>query len=169
MTSEKRAAAIAWLQDEIRSLQLAPTINGCDMKPEWVEQMEIMETCLEAVKVCSVDVNKTSPLTLDRLRELLEADRDGRCVVLWAAPGTKVFEIAKTCSCGGYEEKFKYFPCYSDCVSCCEECDASRAVNERMLLSFELKTPPYGLGKTVFLTREAAESALKGERDEQVP
>lgn len=51
MTPEKRAAAIAWLNDEIRSLRLAPTINGCDMKPEWAEQYDIMQTCLEAVKV----------------------------------------------------------------------------------------------------------------------
>lgn len=69
MTPEKRAAAIAWLQDEIRSLRLAPTINGCGPEP-WAEQLEIMQTCLEAVKVCSVDSNKTSPLTLEQLREM---------------------------------------------------------------------------------------------------
>lgn len=97
---------------------------------------------------------------LDRLKELVEADKDGRCVILWAAPGTKVFEIEKTCSCGGHEEKFKYFPHASECVSCWEECDASRAINARTLFSFELKTPPHGLGKTVFLTREDAEAAL---------
>ena len=50
MTPEKREAAIAWLNDEIRSLRLAPTINGCEMKPEWAEQYDIMQTCLEAVK-----------------------------------------------------------------------------------------------------------------------
>lgn len=69
MTPEKQKA-IAWLNDEIRSLRLAPTINGCGMKPEWAEQLEIMQTCLEAVKVCSVDTNKTSPLTLEQLREM---------------------------------------------------------------------------------------------------
>lgn len=52
MTPEQRDTAIAWLQDEIRSLRLAPTINGCDMKPEWEDMLEIMETCLEAVKAC---------------------------------------------------------------------------------------------------------------------
>lgn len=77
MTPEKRESAIAWLNDEIRSLRLAPTINGCDMKPEWAEQLEIMETCLEAVKVCSVDTNKTSPLTLEHLREM-----DGKAAYL---------------------------------------------------------------------------------------
>lgn len=77
MTPEKQAAAIAWLQDEIRSLRLAPTINGCDMKSEWAEQLEIMETCLEAIKGCFVDTNKTSPLTLEQLREM-----DGKAAYL---------------------------------------------------------------------------------------
>lgn len=49
MTNEKRETAIKWLQNEIRSLRLAPTINGCG--PEnWADLLEIMETCLEAVR-----------------------------------------------------------------------------------------------------------------------
>lgn len=84
MTPETRAAAIAWLNDEIRSLRLAPTINGCGMKPEWAEQYDIMQTCLEAVKKCDhnetemrpdriianhfVDPAKMVPLTLEQLR-----------------------------------------------------------------------------------------------------
>ena len=73
MTNEKRETAIKWLQNEIRSLRLAPTINGCG--PEnWADLLEIMETCLEAVKGCFVDTNKMSPLTLNQLREMLEND-----------------------------------------------------------------------------------------------
>lgn len=69
MTPEKRETAIKWLQNEIRSLRLAPTINGCG--PEnWADLLEIMETCLEAVKGCFVDTNKMSHLTLDQLREM---------------------------------------------------------------------------------------------------
>lgn len=69
MTNEKRETAIKWLQNEIRSLRLAPTINGCG--PEnWADLLEIMETCLEAVKGCFVDTNKMSPLTLNQLREM---------------------------------------------------------------------------------------------------
>lgn len=52
MTEEKRKKAIAWLDWEIRSLKRAPYINGCGMKPEWAEQLEIMETCMEAVRAC---------------------------------------------------------------------------------------------------------------------
>lgn len=69
MTNEKRETAIKWLQNEIRSLRLAPTINGCG--PEnWADLLEIMQTCLEAVKGCFVDTNKMSPLTLNQLREM---------------------------------------------------------------------------------------------------
>ena len=69
MTHEKRETAIKWLQNEIRSLRLAPTINGCG--PEnWADLLEIMETCLEAVRGYFVVVNKTSPLKLDQLREM---------------------------------------------------------------------------------------------------
>ena len=69
MTPEKRETAIKWLQNEIRSLRLAPTINGCG--PEnWADLLEIMETCLEAVSGYFVVVSKTSPLKLDQLREM---------------------------------------------------------------------------------------------------
>lgn len=69
MINEKRETAIKWLKNEIRSLRLAPTINGCG--PEnWADLLEIMQTCLEAVSGYFVVVNKTSPLKLDQLREM---------------------------------------------------------------------------------------------------
>ena len=64
MTNEKRETAIKWLQNEIRSLRLAPTINGCG--PEnWADLLEIMEICLEAVRG-----HGSEPLTLEQLREM---------------------------------------------------------------------------------------------------
>ena len=79
MTPEKRETAIKWLQEEIRSMRLAPKINGCG--PEnWAEQLEIMETCLEAVR------DHTDLLArCDRLEEAREnaneacAKWEGRC------------------------------------------------------------------------------------------
>lgn len=66
MTNEKRKTAIKWLQNEIRSLRLAPTINGCG--PEnWADLLEIMQTCLEAVRG-----HGSEPLTLEQLREMDE-------------------------------------------------------------------------------------------------
>lgn len=49
MNQERREKAIAWIKEEIRSLELAPQLNGCPMTPEWSEQLDIMRTCLEAV------------------------------------------------------------------------------------------------------------------------
>ena len=64
MTPENRKTTIEWLKEEIRSLHLAPKINGCG--PEnWADLLEIMETCLEAVRGYG-----TEPLTIEQLREM---------------------------------------------------------------------------------------------------
>lgn len=72
MTSDKRELAIKYLTEEIRSLRMAPQINGCG--PEnWAEQLEIMETCLEAVRSAHfADAGKMQPLTLEQLREMVD-------------------------------------------------------------------------------------------------
>lgn len=64
MTSDKREKAIKYLTEEIRSLRMAPQINGCG--PEnWAEQLEVMETCLEAVRG-----HGNQPLALEQLRKM---------------------------------------------------------------------------------------------------
>ena len=42
--------AIKFFKDEIRRLELAPEINGCEMTEEWKEQMEICETAKSALE-----------------------------------------------------------------------------------------------------------------------
>lgn len=80
---------------------------------------------------------------LSRLRALVQADRDGRCVVLPCKIGTTVYSvrharvpdkdlIGSHIECSVVSQKFQLI--HTDCI-----------------------------GKTVFLTREAAEEALKGE------
>ena len=70
-------------------------------------------------------------IPLDRLRELVRADRDGRCVVLPCNLGDHIYRVV-----AGYIFEGIFF------IE-----DAPR------------------LGKNVFLTREDAEAALKGEQD----
>ena len=81
---------------------------------------------------------------LDRLRELAQADRDGRCVVLPCKQGDTVWRI-----CGPKGRKF---------------------VAERKVVSVTMYEPGRfaiftncddWLGETVFLTQEEAESKLK--------
>lgn len=91
---------------------------------------------------------------LDRLRELVEADRDGRCVVLPCKVGEKVFRLGasicmwrETDHCDEYCNGYEYRDCWEGC----------RAVLED---KFSLGDLPL-FGKNVFITREAAEAALK--------
>ena len=71
MTSDKREKAIKYLTEEIRSLRLAPKINGCSMTPEWAEQISVLETCLEAVRAYHIgEDTEMVPLTLEQLREM---------------------------------------------------------------------------------------------------
>ena len=86
---EKRETAINWLKEEIRSLRRAPEINGCG--PEnWADLLEIMETCLEAVKNHFHDLTKMVPLTLEQLREM-----DGKPVWIVEAPYWGNWELSE--------------------------------------------------------------------------
>lgn len=90
MTSDKREKAIKYLTEEIRSLRMAPKINGCG--PEnWAEQLEVMETCLEAVRsVHFADAGKMQPLTLEQLREM-----DGQPVWIVEQPDWGHWELSE--------------------------------------------------------------------------
>lgn len=85
MTNEAKERAIRWLAEEVRLLKLAPKVNGCE-PDNWAEQLEVMETCLEAVRAAEVAgkenrtptihddhfraVTKMAKLTLDQLRNM---------------------------------------------------------------------------------------------------
>lgn len=92
----------------------------------------------------------------DHLRELAEADKDGRCVVLPCKVGQRVFALLDT-------DKH---------ISECEVKQIGMG-NEIGFIGLEpigARGREYGValngfGKTVFLTREAAEKALEGIKD----
>ena len=43
-------AAIKFAENQIKSLELAPKINGCEMKEWWKKQIEIWETAISALE-----------------------------------------------------------------------------------------------------------------------
>ena len=97
---------------------------------------------------------------LDELREMVQARREGRCVVLPVKSGTTVYYLgASICKwreldkCDEYCDGWQYGDCY----------EGERAVREK---KFSISDLPC-IGKTVFLTREEAEAALRREQDEQ--
>lgn len=103
---------------------------------------------------------------LDRLREIVDADRDGRCVVL---PCKDWLDII-------FGDQEVFYGIDTDYLECpireisvdCTWCDGWKTVvlkgyDEN---GFDWEFSPEDIGKRVFLTREAAEAALKGEKDD---
>ena len=77
-------------------------------------------------------------MTLMRLRELAEADKDGRCVVLPCKVGDTIWRLKRT---------FETYP------------DKSKPYTEA---DGFLLQDIWNVGKNVFMTREEAEKALQG-------
>lgn len=90
-------------------------------------------------------------IPLDRLRELVEADREGRCVVL----PCRRWDILWT---------YRNYPSlgvYSFTVTDISTLNGRTMLNTDILGVIDSRD----VGKTVFRTREAAEAALKGWQD----
>jgi len=90
----------------------------------------------------------------DRLRELAQAEKTGRLVVLPCKVGDTVYRVgASICKwreidhCDEYCDGWQYRDCW----------EGTRAVLEEKFSLCDLES----IGKTVFLTREAAEAALE--------
>ena len=93
-------------------------------------------------------------VTPGRLRELAQAEKEGRLVVLPCKVGDTVYRVgASICKwreidhCDEYCDGWQYRDCW----------EGTRAVLEEKFSLCDLES----IGKTVFLTREAAEAALK--------
>ena len=95
---------------------------------------------------------------LDRLKELAEADREGRCVVLPCKIGDTVYEIQME----KITEKTIISIPFLLSKSVNHLC--LHAINNRDALT---TIDTENLGKTVFLTREEAEAALKKMKGEE--
>lgn len=92
---------------------------------------------------------------LDRLRELAEADREGRCVVL---PAKTVFELTWDAGPGCDMA----CPLSIDGAGQCDYCDHGKLfVYKRPCRQEHIER----IGADVFLTREDAEAALRREQD----
>ena len=91
-------------------------------------------------------------MTLMRLRELAEADKDGRCVVLPCKVGDTAWRIVRDADPHITRDEVRnmYF---ADDMTLCVELVGGR-------ITFTEK-----FGKTVFLTREEAERAMEGAQD----
>ena len=128
----------------------------CTQRCVWERLKEYEDTGLEPEEIKNaLDVNDIMPeinVTVDQLRNILQAEQDGRLVVL---PSKTVYELTWDAGPG----------CDLTCPvsingsGLCDFCDNGKLfVYERPCTQDRLKE----LGKTVFLTREEAEAAQKG-------
>lgn len=90
---------------------------------------------------------------LDRLRELVEADREGRCFVSDVKIGGEVF----------YIPKFNGRPYCGIQPGHVRAVAFTKAGKRVKIREHHAHNQDFMIGKTVFLTREAAEAALKCE------
>ena len=89
----------------------------------------------------------------DRLRELAEADKDGRLVVLPCKLGDTVYRIVRDAEPHITRDEVRNMYFADDMTLCVE------LVGGRIIL-------PEKFGKTIFLTREEAEKALEAMKNE---
>lgn len=122
-------------------------VNGCYDIPdaEWLEE--------SIDRLALIEDSLGGDYDLDRLRELVEADRDGRCITHQVKVGDGVWFTT-------YGEMPVYFTINSVFLQIdgTRECFYYQVIN-----SFGNSDYFYGedLNKTVFITHEAAEAALK--------
>lgn len=103
-------------------------------------------------------------VSAERLVELARADRDGRCVVLPCKPGDTVWIISER----GHKcvERWIVHRVYKRDVGGWYFDLKNMMLSQKRPNEFEMcKRSISSFGKTVFLTREAAEQALKGGQD----
>lgn len=106
---------------------------------------------------------------LDRLRELAQADREGRCVVLPCKVGDKLYEAIRHRNSGEMEvverivQSIEFFAdSYYVKMYRWKPCKETNGVLSQRVDSWAKETD---IGKTVFLIRKEAEAALRREQD----
>lgn len=133
-----------------------------DRLREAVEKQAEYEQFMERWKQVAEIAGDVKNVGAERAVEMVEADRDGRCVVLPCKPGDAVWVISKR----GQRcvERWIVHRVYKRDVGGWYFDLKNMMLSQKRPNEFEMcKKAISSFGKTVFLTREAAEDALKGD------
>ena len=127
------------------------------LTPEQAKDWSTLNFGPTLAKCCHDELDRLCNIVggIDRLRELAEADKDGRCVIMPCKVGCKIWTI---------ENVFNGKETVQTLGSRVIDEIKHNKLNENTMISkrpFELHFYPSEVGKTVFLTRKAAESALE--------
>ena len=140
--------------------------NGaCSQRKVWERLKAYEDTGLEPEEVHSMHGEWSAMMSAlnsigggyDRLRELEEADKDGRLVVLPCKVGDTVYEVTSRKTISEYRVKAIRVELFCTFI----EWDIVAGFVDKSIFG----VPVNELGKTVFLTREEAEKALEGMKD----
>lgn len=145
-----------------------------DEAMDWILDYPKLKRKLEKSNKLVQEIEKAlgDDFSLDRLRELAEADRDGRCVVLPCKDWLEIVFGEQEIFYGidhDYEENpvREITVCNEDRFTWYDgwETVVLKGSDENGL---DWEFSPEDVGKTVFFTREAAEAAIKGEQNGNV-
>lgn len=95
---------------------------------------------------------------LDRFRQLVKADKDGRLAVLPCKPGDTVYEVTSRKTISEYRVKAIRVELFCTFI----EWDIVAGFVDKSIFG----VPVDEIGKTVFLTRKEADRALEAKKDE---
>lgn len=119
--------------------------SGCEPE-EVLPKDKADEIAMKLMRLADLE----SLCSYDRLRELAEADKGGRAVVMPCKVGDKIYRIQKYFNDATLKSEIKVKACIVGSVSI-----DSMMTDDMVFLPFDC------IGKTVFLTREDAEKALE--------
>ena len=165
--------------DIAQCLELPCPYNGaCSQRKAWDRLKAYEDTGLEPEEVNDAVVGSkllaksqlvsAFGIAAERLRELAEADKDGRLVVLPCKVGDVMYKLFREYTeCTSYQVRKDDYCCVGCMVPCdSREVTVIRAIQPNSLP--EVVRYIEDIGKTVFLTREEAEKALakmEGKKD----
>ena len=127
--------------------------SGCEPE-EVLPKGKACEIALNLMRLAALE----SLCSYDHLRELAEADKDGRVVVLPCKVGDTIY-FARARPILQY--KVTGFEMGEASISQVR----SKHIDKETGLTFNFTFRPGSIGKTVFLSREEAEKAMKGETE----
>lgn len=139
---------------------------GCPWEETaWERLCDYEDTRLTSTEVLSMSAEWHAMMSVlnsigsyDRLRELAEADKNGRVVVLQCKAGDTVYEVTSRKTISEYRVKAIRVELFCTFI----EWDIAAGFVDKSIFG----VPVDEIGKSVFLTREEAEKALEAKKDE---
>lgn len=154
------------LKQEVKELQGKLSKLENRIAAEGFPDLETMISKYKTVMLAANEISIETDEEIESLKAQL-AERDGRCVILPCRVGDTVYKVSYDCAKGVRFNPFNEYGCST--AEICLKCDTYPCDLHRAVIPVSAESEDWiwknkdAFGKTVFLTREEAETALKGE------